>query len=270
MKMVYAWAMTLIRAGRPVSSGIVAVFTVALLSVGIGVFKMSYIRPTATMFFLTTFGFLINDIFDIEKDRAGGVDRPIAKGSISPRTGAWMAVGCFVLATALSPHESRAYAILFAAFAALLAYSPLVSVIPIVKGLYTAVLCCAPLAYGAAIVHLPIPVIAYIALVGFILGREFYMDGVEIEIDRAAGMRTIAAVLGSPTTKRVGIVLMVLGSITCTVIANGIRGQAIGALAALGIASVFAWPNMDDNWRVSWSRLPMLFAAIALATTIGH
>lgn len=259
----------LLFAGRPVAAAIAAVFTAATVFFHFHSFTSVMIEAPLAMWFLTMLGFVINDIFDVDKDRAGGVRRPIADGRLSLR-GAWLLAGALCLLTVIaSPSAPLPYAVVSGTIAGFFLYSPFARTWPAAKGLFTAVLCCAPLMYGAVITGVSIPVEGYVALVTFIVGRELYMDGREVEMDRAVGMRTIAVWVGSKPAERIGIALMMFGSVACTLVGKGPLGHGLGAIAALGIALIFLAAAVPETSRVRASLLPMFFAAISLATTAG-
>jgi 4-hydroxybenzoate polyprenyltransferase len=214
---------------------------------------------------LAMFGFAVNDIFDLRKDRAAGVRRPIASGTLSRSSAAWLAAGLLVTTTAFSMVAGSGGMILAITGAALFLYSPVALRYPLSKNPYVAVIGCAPLYYGAVAGYGHFPWISYAVLAGFLLGREAFMDADELPGDSRAGIRTFAALLGGRSTARIGVTLMLISAAALVVLARG-PIMSVAALATLvSFACLFAWPGLNSGRQVELSRFPMLLGSIILA-----
>lgn len=217
------------------------------------------------MYSLTAFGFQVNDILDYAKDRVAGVSRPIPRGALSRRAAALFAVALLLMTFALSAWVGAGGGVLAATAVALMLYTLSAKKLPLIKGLYVAALCIAPLYYGAQVNGAPYAWPPYLLLSLFIVGREALMDSNEIAGDRSAGMITVAVVFGELRTKRAGNLVMVLSVAVLAGIAPGGVARIAALTALISLLCVLAWPRIDDAKRIALSRIPMLAAAVALA-----
>src|SRR5580765_7443170 len=71
-----------LRSGRPLSAGLAGALSFATTWIRSG-FSEKGVLVGFVMWTVTMFGFVINDIFDFEKDVAANVRRPIAMGLLS-------------------------------------------------------------------------------------------------------------------------------------------------------------------------------------------
>ncbi len=113
----------------------------------------AYPPGVAAGFAMTTlamFGFAVNDIFDYHKDRAAGIQRPVAAETLSRKDAAWLAIAMLLAAGVLSAVAGRGWTVMAATGACSFLYSPVAQRFPLCKDAYVAGLCCAPLYYGAA------------------------------------------------------------------------------------------------------------------------
>ena len=214
---------------------------------------------------LAMFGFAVNDIVDYDKDRAAGVQRPIATGTLSRQSAAWLAAALLVCAGLLSAIAGSGGMVLAITGAALLLYSPIAQRYPLTKGVCVAGLCCLPLYYGTQVGDRHFPWFSYAVLSCFVLGREVLMDADELQGDTRAGVRTIAAILGGRQTARIGETFMLASAVVLIVLVRG--GAAVLAAVAtlVSLACLFAWPALTAGRRIQLSRIPMLVGSMALA-----
>jgi len=214
---------------------------------------------------LAMFGFAVNDIVDYHKDRAAGVQRPIAAGTLSRQGAVWLATALLLSAGLFSAIAGAGGIVLAITGAALLLYSPMAQRYPLTKDAWVAGLCCLPLLYGAQVGDRHFPWFSYAVLACFVLGREVLMDADELQGDTKAGIRTIAARLGGRRTTRIGATLMLASA---TVLVGLVRGP-IAILAAVAtlvsLACLFAWPGLSSGRRIHMSLGPMLLGSMALA-----
>jgi len=255
----------LLRSARPLSSAIAG--TVSLTAV-----MLRTRRPILAalaglaMFTVTMFGFVVNDIFDFKKDVAAGVQRPIATCDLSRHGALFFAIFLLLAAACLSALINSGGGILALTIVALVLYTPCARHIPLSKGVYVAALCLSPLYYAAVVTRSNASLAAYAVLALFVLGRESMMDAHELDGDRQANIKTIAVLLGQPVSRWLGAAMMVVSLSCLNLVARGAVGRTAALLSVLSLLCVLAWPRIDEGRRVSLSRLPMLAAAVAVAS----
>lgn len=188
----------------------------------------------------------------------------MAAGELSRRRAACLAAALLLCAGLLSAGIGAGGKALAATALALLLYSPVALRVPLAKGVFVAGLCCAPLWYGAAAGGVRCSPLSYAMLACFVLGREALMDANEMEGDRRAGIRTIAAALGVRFARRAGLALMFLPAAGLAAMARGGAARIAGIATLLSLAGVFAWPGLDESGRIRLSRFPMLIGAVAI------
>lgn len=249
---------------RPASSLIAATLSSAVMWTNTG-FSTRSILVGLTMWAVTAFGFVVNDILDYRKDTAAGVKRPIATGALSRRGAFILALVLLLAAFILSAVVGSGANLLAATVLALALYTPVARSLPLLKGLYVAGLCLVPLCYGAVVSHANYSWITCAALAAFIFGRETVMDANELNGDRNAGMMTIAAALGQRCSRWIGASIMALALAYLTLVSTGAIGRIAAALSLASLLLIFAWPRLQETRRVELSRLSMLAAAVAVA-----
>jgi 4-hydroxybenzoate polyprenyltransferase len=254
----------LLESTRPVSSLVPGTVACVAVFAREGVCVRGLLAGLA-MYSLTAFGFQVNDILDYAKDRAAGVSRPIARGALSRRAAALFAVVLLLMTFAFSAWVGAGGGVLAATAVVLLLYTPSARKLPLIKGLYVAALCIAPLYYGSQVTGAPYAWPPYVLLSLFIVGREALMDSNEMAGDRSAGMVTVAVVFGELRTKRAGTLVMVLSMAVLASIAPGGVARIAALAAFVSLLCVLAWPHLDDAKKIALSRIPMLAAAVALA-----
>lgn len=260
-----AWLAACFRTIRPLSSLVVGVLTASAAMAARGKPTVSGVAPGLAMTTLAMFGFTVNDIFDYSKDRAAGIRRPIAEGTLSRWSAAWLATWLLLCTSVLAVLAGSAGTVLAFTAAALFWYSPAAGRYPLCKDVYAAGLCCGPLYYGALAGGLARPWTSYAILACFVLGREILMDGAELSGDLKGGARTIAAMLGQRPSMRIGSTLMLASA---AVLAAIVRGRLAGFTAVATLVTL-AWvlcrPGLDSNGRARQSRFPMLLGAVTVA-----
>lgn len=217
------------------------------------------------MWCVTAFGFVINDILDYDKDKAAGVDRPVAQDSLSRGHAALLALFLLLLAFGISAGLRAGGGVLAATVIALILYTYVTRHLTLFKGLYVAVLCIAPLYYAAVVVHAHYPPVLCAMTAVFIFGREMLMDANEMAGDRNAGLVTLAAAMGQRWSRGMGACLMAAALAWLTVASESVVGRSAAALSFVMILLVLAWPRVREDKRIALSRLPMFAAAVAVA-----
>jgi 4-hydroxybenzoate polyprenyltransferase len=250
---------------RPLSSLVVGTLTLAAAAAGRDGFTLRSAVAGLAMTALAAFGFAVNDIFDYQKDRAAGVGRPVATGALSREGAAWLAAAMLLIAGLLSVAIRSGRAVGSTTAALLFLYSPAAKRFPLWKDVYMAVLCCAPLWYGGTVGGAQFPWTSYAALACFVFGREVLMDSDELPGDSRAGMRTIAAVLGTRRTAGIGQAVMLLAAGSLAALVHGRMAISAAALTLVSLLAIFGWPGLDLTRRIGLSRLPMMLGSVALA-----
>jgi len=191
------------------------------------------------MLFLTSFAFLMNDLWDLGKDVIAGRTRPLATGQITRfqvivSVTAMLALAYLVAWATNAPHVLAA-AVVISVAAGL--YSPITAKQPLLKNLYAAVLSCSPIVLAGAAVPIERSGItaAFVAL--FIAGREVLLDVKDLEGDRVAGLRTLAVRLGESNASVLAWAIMTVGLV---VYALGARSP-LARLALGGVVGAFLW-----------------------------
>jgi 4-hydroxybenzoate polyprenyltransferase len=259
-----AWLLGLIGSTRPMSSIVAGTLSSAVFLTRTGL-SVRGILVGLAMFTLTAFGFVVNDILDYHKDRAAGVMRPIATGMLSRKAAMLFALALLLSTCAVSASVGSGEEILAATALALILYTPAARYLPLIKGLYVAALCVAPLYYGSTVCRAQYAWPSYGLLAVFVVGREALMDANEVRGDLSAGMVTIAVAFGEARTKRIGTCIMALSLTGGVMVATGGVAKAAFIVALLSLLCVINWPRLDDTRRVKLSRIPMLAAAVGIA-----
>jgi geranylgeranylglycerol-phosphate geranylgeranyltransferase len=255
----------LLRSGRPLSAGLAGVLSFATIWIRSG-FSEKGVLVGFVMWTVTMFGFVINDIFDFEKDVAANVRRPIAMGSLTRQAALFFAIFLLLVVWSLCAAVGSGTSVVMLTVLALVLYTPSVRHLPWLKGLYVAGLSLVPLYYACVVSYVNFSRAAYWLLALFIFGRETLMDAHEIADDRRAGMRTMAIFLGQPQARRLGAVMMILSLACLNLVARGALGTTLAILSVASLFCVLVWPHIEEGTRISYSRLPMLAAALALVS----
>jgi len=259
------WLAALFGTTRPLSSLVAGTIAASAAIAGQGHLTLRGVAAGLAMTALAMFGFTVNDIFDYRKDRAAGIQRPVAAGTLSRKSAVWLAMAMLLAACIFSAVAGSSGMVMAVTSAMLLLYSPVAQRYPLCKDVYVAGLCCAPLYYGAVAGGRQYPWFSYAVLACFVLGREALMDSDELAGDRKSGIRTTAATLGRHGTARIGTALMILAAVALAAGAHGRIATAASSATLVSLACVFAWPGLNQSRRIYWSRLPMLLGSVAVA-----
>jgi 4-hydroxybenzoate polyprenyltransferase len=255
----------LFRTVRPLSSLVTGTLAAAAAIAGQGRLGVRGLGAGFAMIALSMFGFAVNDIMDYHRDRAAGIQRPIAAGRLSRTGAAWLASALLLAAFLFSLAAGAGKGILAITSALLIFYSPVKLRYPLCKDVYVAGLCCLPLYYGVVVGSGRGSWFSYVVLACFVLGREIWMDADELPGDSTSGVRTIAAVAGRRETMWIGTGLMLLAAAALAAVAQGWVAMSIAAASFISLACVFAWPGLNQRRRIEWSRGPMVLGAMAIA-----
>ncbi|PWE34081.1 hypothetical protein DDZ14_02670 [Maritimibacter sp. 55A14] len=219
----------------------------------------------ASMVFVTAFAFIINDVYDFEKDELGGrVDKVLVTGGIKQSTARHLAAFAAVVGVGLAGIiGSEAMSLQLTTCAALAVYSPFSIRFPIMKGVYSAVVCLAPMLLintiaGNAIFPTEILLVGFI----FFVGRELLVDVNDIEADILAGKQTLAVVCGRRSSTAIGVCVMI-GALSIGATFFDGPGLVLILVAAASIAAIgwFSLHRRIDN--ASALRIPVALWAVA-------
>jgi 4-hydroxybenzoate polyprenyltransferase len=255
----------LFKTARPLSSLVTGTLAASAAIAGQRRLGIGILGAGLAITALSMFGFAVNDIMDYHRDRAAGIQRPVAAGKLSRESAAWLAIAMLLATFLFSLAAGPGKAILAVTGVLLLFYSPLKQRYPLCKDVYVAGLCCLPLYYGVVVGGRKCSWFSYAVLACFVLGREIWMDSDELPGDSNSGVRTIAAMVGRQETLWIGKGLMLLAAVALAAVTQGTVATPICTASLISLACVFAWPGLSQSRRVEWSRGPMLLGAMAIA-----
>jgi 4-hydroxybenzoate polyprenyltransferase len=254
--------------GRPIHSGI-AGFAAAVTIAFLPSATWSTVLPAAcAMCCVTMAGFIVNDVYDKPKDALAFVQRPITIGVISAREAIIASGILFTVALCVTPIHERSITILLVTAVSVVVYSAFACRFPVLKGVYTAILCCAPLFYGAALGGGQFSNAVYLALVIFVTGREIYLDIRDLDGDSRFGLRTVPVLIGISAAQRLAVVLMAAGGVFMLILVRSTVGYLAAAFSLALLALILAWPGIELHRRLQLTRIPMLLGSFALASTV--
>jgi len=223
--------------GRLVPSSIAFVLTLACLVSARREFSLHLMASALPIMFATMSSFMMNDLWDRSKDVRSGRHRPLARGLISPAT---VAVGlCLSIIIALllgwwTCGISSLY-VLVAIIVGAILYSPLASTIPVLKNLYAAGLCCAPMVFANAVVGRALISDGLVPILLFVSGRELLLDVMDLDGDVASGQRTIPFYLHRCPSAMVGWILMAVGTVLLLLLPAPLPSRVLRMAAATSL-----------------------------------
>lgn len=202
-----------LKTARPLTSAVagLAMFNILLQDSEFPVWKDAL--QSLPIVLATMTGFILNDIFDYEKDSRGKLRRPIALGLLDMGTAWWSAVliafGAIFIEAIVN--QLASLDILAATLVGVLLYSPLSKHFPPLKGIATAFLTLTPIIYASVILQTHIPPFIYFATAIFIIGREILLDAKDFERDIKSGIKTLVYYFGIPKSTFIAWLLMFTG-----------------------------------------------------------
>jgi geranylgeranylglycerol-phosphate geranylgeranyltransferase len=169
-------------------------------------------------------GFLINDYFDVEKDRINHPDRVLPSGKLSRKNVLCAALASFGLALLFASLLNIISFLLVALnIALLLAYSRVLVFSGLIGNIIAAYLSSSLLLLAGLVAEHSKPILPYAAFIFFVmLGREIVFDIRDIKGDAAEGLRTLPIQIGVQPAFRV--VWRILGLATLSVVIFWIAG----------------------------------------------
>jgi geranylgeranylglycerol-phosphate geranylgeranyltransferase len=187
---------------RPLN-GLIAVLTLMpAVALGSGHLYLP-VRIAIATFFIASYGYIINDLFDFRADKVNKPNRPFPARKLSAWDGINVALLCLVLsAVALAGSEAVIW-LFFGLFAGgLFLYSYRVSALLVLANLWVATLCSSAFLLGGLITHASPARQEMLIAAGALTflyhsGREIIKDIEDMAGDRFAGRRTIPIVWGA-------------------------------------------------------------------------
>ncbi|WP_414676528.1 UbiA family prenyltransferase [Longimicrobium sp.] len=254
--------------GRPIHSVIAGCATGATIAFLPAAIWWPALAAGCAMTFVTMAGFIINDIYDKSKDALACIQRPVTIGLVTRPQGIIASGLLILISLGLTPLHGKSMVILSITAASVILYSFFARHFPLFKGLYTALLCCAPLSYGAAVGGGQFPNTVFAALVLYISGREVYLDIRDIEGDSRFGLKTIPVLIGVAAARRMAVILIVVGGLSMLVVVRSTLGYLLACSSLLLLGLVLTWPGLELRRRLQLTRMPMFLGALALASTV--
>lgn len=266
-KYYYNSFLLVIQTSRVQTSVISGVLAALIIHNHTKILLIDCILKSIPIIFVTMSGFICNDIYDYEKDKKAGKNRPICSGRLSKKTAAgWaMLFAIFSLLINLAYCDFYPMLVISLTIALVALYSPFSRHIPLFKGFYTAVLCCSPLIYGLSISGYPINVIQFVPIIIFIFGREIMLDIFDLRGDGESNLKTFPNYFGVAFSKNLSWLFVFLGSFV-------LLGQAFntqGYLFSFIAFSIIVWAYLlkqkkSNEFYESITRLALLIGSIAL------
>jgi 4-hydroxybenzoate polyprenyltransferase len=259
-----------LRAAKPLTSIVGALVVIAVLFIQMEYSLAQSVLYSMPIALVIMVAFLVNDIYDQEKDSHSDFDKPIAKGLLDLGVARNYAVGFALSAISLELllNGYRHMALFLMALLGAVLYSPFALKVPTMKGLATTVLSLLPVAYADALVGFSIDQFVFLSVGLFIFGREILLDTKHIAVDSAAGLRTIPAYIGLETSRIFAWSFMFAGIVVF--LANVTNTYAVGFSLA-GFLCLIAALLLDVRNKVPTAGLTilvMVLATLAIPFTI--
>ncbi len=218
---------------------------------------MAYGLVALVMLLIIPAGFIINDFFDVEKDKISHPGRPIPRGWVTPLQALTIAIFLFVGASAAALPLGWSVTGLVVANALLLAFY---SSIRLMNGVFgnviTAYLCSSIVLLGGLIGQMTsVLIIPATFVFGLVLMREVVFDIHDVDGDRAAAMRTLPSVAGIDAAFSFAwavVALLALGSVSVA-LSGLIEYRLIFLLFVLsGLSLITRGLWRYDRYRDEW------------------
>ena len=242
-----------------------------VLSAGISLYASPWFKALqcgVAITALTMLGFVLNDIFDIEKDVRARARKVLAEGKLNVHYAIYASLLLTIIVFSVAPWSIYLESILFLCVLAVYGYSPFAHRYPTCKGIYTACLACTPLVYSSAVSGVRISLTVYSVLFAFILGREIFIDVHQRREDERAGFRTIAVALGGRTAATCATVTMAIGMCgLLTVSGSTWFSLLLASASAISFTIIMVRHKYPDS-RPGLLRLPMLLGVLAIIATV--
>jgi 4-hydroxybenzoate polyprenyltransferase len=250
---------------RPITSflsGILA-FIILFQNTGLVVSSMIKVIPIIVV---TMLGFVFNDLYDIQKDKLANKNRPITTGELSKKTAITFAVitSILMLSFELLVNNIYSFYLILGTLIAVILYSPFSKAIPLLKIVYTAFLCCAPLLYGYLVSGINVELIKFLPILLFIIGRELWLDEIDLIGDLKANIKTLAYYLGKKKSIFLAFTLMFLSSGFIFLSEPSYLAIIFSVFSVFSLLICLIFIRFNENVAVNISRVSMLLGMFAL------
>jgi len=262
----------LIVSGRPMTAAIALLVTALIAANGLALEPLTLILRCSPILLITMAGFVINDIFDVQKDKIAGVMRPISSGNLGVCTALYYSVALLfaALLIELLLGTLATTSIIAATSIGVVVYSPMARLLPLAKGLFTAMLSCSPLIYGGYLIGIS-PTI-WLLLLGsaYVIGREVLLDAKDCDGDRRAGVSTIAVLVGPQPSFICAFFLMFLAAIVGMIVTTDIRSRTLIGFSIACLLTTAFYSKCEPCRAVFGTRLALLFGGCGFAFQVGY
>lgn len=258
----------LLTSTRPLTSSIAGFGVTATLAFLPSVSLRTTTSAALAMTLITMAGFVINDLHDRAKDKLKPRQGPIARGQIPTHHAITFSVLLLACGVAATPMQGRSAAVLIVTLVAVVLYSFFAHWLPAFKGIYTALMCCAPLVYGVEIGDGNYTSAVYLTLALFVYGREVFLDIRDVDADSRFGLRTVPVLIGNAAARALAVGSMLLACIATMLLVRSTVGYIAAGSSFVALIAVLTWPRIDLFLRLRLTRLPMFLGGLALASTV--
>ncbi len=191
---------------------IVAILSAEILAGGLPGMRLIAFS-LVTGIFLSMSAFAINDYFDVDADRANGMDRPLVKGSLSSGTALFVAAGSMLIGIASSLFINTYCMLIAIIFGTLsILYSYRLKEIPLIGNAYVAFAMAIPFIFGNYVVSSRIATsIIIVFFMVFLSGLAREIDGTirDYKGDYRRGARTLPMSIGKTQSAYMALVLYI-------------------------------------------------------------
>lgn len=203
-------------------------------------------------------GFLVNDWFDVERDAINKPWRAIPSGLLSARLAlvvGSVSLGASMMIAIAIPTSWIARSVGMLAAIAAASYGLLVARVPVIKNVFSAILCALPLVYGLILRDASLWLYSLPAAgVLFLTGREAVLDLLDRRGDLATGVRTLAGRLEPSTLLALAGTLAAAGHallfVTAVEIGTATSWRlAVGSLMLSVMLVLCLWGVPRRRWR---------------------
>jgi len=235
-------------AGRPKPSLIAFLFTfISFISIG----KISLLDAVLTsipIYLITSFGFLINDVYDFKKDLEGN---DLTKALVVRQTTlkamylSMVLILVLLIGMLLYLNDNTVNLYSSCILLGVILYSPFAKHVSSLKGLFTAILCISPILYSSAYLDVPISVWLLTTIMIYIFGREIVLDVFDLKADENSNYITIPSIIGIDASIIFSVFLM---SISIVWIIYNVQFEILPLILVTVIATLHIW-TMLSAWR---------------------
>lgn len=219
---------------------------------------------------IAMFGFALNDLFDLKKDRINKPYRPLPSQLITQKQAVIICVVLLVAAVSaitLAILQQAPPALYWAALLGIILYNSIVRYAAWLKTLMTALIAATPVAFD--MVYLQVfdkNILLAIAILLFIIARELLMDVMDMQGDSLSQSRTLPLLIGA--TRSIWLSLTIMTSSLVMLFIHALINDKYWiflSVAFCSCACLFAWFKWRKDHAIKLMWIPMVLG-IALIT----